>query len=186
MVDRWRTFLVPSQIRFATSPLASRLLERVATRRAMNLHDPGASAAVRPLIVRPLKPRWLAILGIVLLPAALELWGCGRAGGSFPTAPSSSITVSDPTTATSLNYSADVAPILASECTYCHNGSNHNGGVDLSTYGGVLRTLTPGNANSLLIQVTRPGGLMYANFRSTLAEKSATIRRWIVDFNTAQ
>jgi hypothetical protein len=154
----------------------------------MNLHDqgdPAGAAAARPLTVRPLKRRWLAILGIVLLPAALELWGCGGPGGSSPTAPSSSITVSDPTTATSLTYSADVAPILASDCTYCHNASNHNGGVDLSTYGGVLRTLTPGNANSLLIQVTRPGGLMYSNFRSTPAEKSATIRRWIVDFNAA-
>jgi|SRR5882672_4133812 len=59
-------------------------------------------------------------------------------------------------------------------------------GIDLSSHSGVLRTLTPGNANSLLIQVTRPGGLMYSNFRSTPAEKVATIQKWIVDFNATQ
>ena len=50
----------------------------------------------------------------------------------------------------------------------------------------MLRTLTPGNANSLLIQVTRPGGLMYSNFRATPSEKAETIRKWIVEFNAAQ
>jgi hypothetical protein len=131
------------------------------------------------------KRRWIVILGIVLLPAALELWGCGS-GISSPTAPESSITVPDPSTATSLTYGANIAPILASDCTYCHSSSNRNGGYDLSSYSGVVRALTPGNANSLLIQVTRPGGLMYPNFRSSPAEKAATIRRWIVDFNAAQ
>jgi len=131
------------------------------------------------------KRRWALILGLVLLPAALELWGCGGSASS-PTAPSSSITVSDPASATSLTYSANIAPILASDCTYCHNSSNRNGNVYLTSYTGVLRTLTPGNANSLLIQVTRPGGLMYSNFRSTPAEKAAAIRKWIVDFNATQ
>ncbi len=131
------------------------------------------------------KRRWAVLLGIVLLPAALELWGCGGGGGS-PTAPSNSITVSDPSTATSLTYSANIAPILASDCTSCHNSSTRNGSVDLSSYSGVLRTLTPGSANSLLIQVTRPGGLMYSNFRSTPSEKAETIRKWIVEFNAAQ
>lgn len=131
------------------------------------------------------KRRWIVILGIVLLPAALELWGCGGGAGS-PTAPSSSITVSDPSSAASLTYGANIAPILASDCTSCHNSSNRSGGYDLTSYTGVLRTLTAGNANSLLIQVTRPGGLMYSNFRSTPEEKAATIRRWIVEFNAVQ
>jgi hypothetical protein len=139
----------------------------------------------RGAIAPRFRRRSAVILGLVLLPAALELWGCGG-GGSSPTAPSSSITVSDPSTATSLTYSANIAPILASDCTYCHNSSTRNGGYDLTSYSGVLRTLTPGNANSLLIQVTRQGGLMYSNFRSTPAEKAATIQRWIVEFNAAQ
>jgi hypothetical protein len=134
---------------------------------------------------RRLKRRWAIMLALVLLPAALELWGCGGSVSS-PTAPSNSITVSDPSTATSLTYSGNIAPILASDCTFCHNSSNRNGGVDLTSYSGVLRTLTPGNANSLLIQVTRPGGLMYPNFRSTPAEKAETIRKWIVEFNAIQ
>lgn len=131
------------------------------------------------------KRRWGLILALVLVPAGLELWGCGG-GGSSPTAPSSSISVSDPSAATALTYSANIAPILASDCTSCHNSSNRNGGVNLTTYAGVLQTLTPGNANSLLIQVTRPGGLMYSNFRSTPAEKAATIQKWIVDFAATQ
>ena len=131
-----------------------------------------------------LKRRGAVTLGLVLLPA-LELWGCGGTATS-PTAPSNSITVSDPSTATSLTYSGSIAPILASDCTYCHNSSARNGGVDLTSYSGVLRTLTPGNPNSLLIQVTRPGGLMYPNFRSTPAEKAETIRKWIVDFSAMQ
>jgi len=143
-----------------------------------------APDSMNRVIAPRFKRRWVVLLGIVLLPAALELWGCGGTGS--PTAPSNSITVSDPSTATSLTYSANIAPILASDCTFCHNSSTRNGSVDLSSYSGVLRTLTPGNANSLLIQVTRPGGLMYSNFRVTPSEKAETIRKWIVDFNAAQ
>jgi hypothetical protein len=46
--------------------------------------------------------------------------------------------------------------------------------------------VTPGSASSVLVQVTQPGGLMFGNFRATPAEKAATIRRWVVDFNAAQ
>src|SRR3954463_13306637 len=87
----------------------------LATRRAM----------IRQTDAPRYKRRWIVILGFVLLPAALELWGCGS-GVSSPTAPESSITVPDPSTATSLTYGANIAPILASDCTYCHSSSNRN------------------------------------------------------------
>jgi len=126
-----------------------------------------------------------ALLAAAFTFAAVLATACG--GASSPAAPSSSsISVSDPSTATSLTYTQNVQPILASDCVTCHNTSNRNGGFDLSSYTGVLRALTPGSANSLLVRVTQPGGLMYSNLRTTATEKSATIRRWVVDFNAAQ
>jgi hypothetical protein len=111
---------------------------------------------------------------------------CGGGGNTLTGPTSVSISVPDPSSATSLTYSADIAPILASDCTACHNSSNRSGGYDLSSYAGVMRAVTPGSANSVLVRATQPGGLMYSMLRSTAAEKSATIRRWVVDFNAAQ
>jgi hypothetical protein len=111
--------------------------------------------------------------------------GCGSAAN--PSAPSSaSISVPDPSGATSLTYSANVQPILASDCTPCHNSSTRNGGYDLSSYSGVMRAVTPGSPNSALVRATQPGGLMYSQLRTTAPEKSATIRRWVVDFRAVE
>ena len=108
-------------------------------------------------------------------------------GSSTPTAPTgASISVPDPSNATALTYTANVAPILQSDCTTCHNASTRSGGYDLSTYAGVMRAVTPGSAGSLLVRVTQPGGLMYSMLRTTAPEKSATIKRWVVDFNAVQ
>jgi hypothetical protein len=88
--------------------------------------------------------------------------------------------------ATSLTYTANIQPILASDCVRCHGPSRRDAGVDLSTYANVMKTVTPGNASSLLILVTRPGGVMYGEFRGSASTKSATIRDWIVTFGGAQ
>lgn len=123
------------------------------------------------------------IAALSLLAAA---GGCGG-GGMSPTGPTSaSISVPDPSTATSLTYTANIAPILQSDCTPCHGPSTRSGGYDLSTYAGVMRAVTAGNANSVLVRATQPGGLMYSMLRTTASEKSATIRRWVVDFNAVQ
>lgn len=112
---------------------------------------------------------------------------CGGGGGSSPTGPTgASISVPDPSTATSITYAANVQPILASDCTPCHNASVKNGGYDLSSYAGVMRAVTAGSANSVLVRATQPGGVMYSALRTSATEKSATIRRWVVDFNAAQ
>jgi len=109
--------------------------------------------------------------------------------GGSPTAPDSSPSAApaqDPATATSLTYSADVQPLLNNDCVPCHGGSSTNGGVNLTSYANVMRTVTPGSARSLLVTVSQPGGLMYSEWRGSASAKAETIRRWVVDFNAAQ
>ena len=125
-------------------------------------------------------------LAVVIATAAL-LAACGG-GQIIPTGPTNatSVSIPDPSTATSLTYTSNIAPILQSDCVMCHNSSVRSGGYDLSTYSAVMRTVTPGNANSLLVRVTQPGGVMYSTMGSSATNAAATIRRWVVDFNAAQ
>jgi hypothetical protein len=83
-------------------------------------------------------------------------------------------------------YTNDVKPILDGDCVQCHNVSVRNAGVDLSSYSAVLRVLQAGNANSTLVRVTQPNGVMYRYLSGDRALKSATIRAWVVDNNAAQ
>ncbi len=115
---------------------------------------------------------------------------------TVPTQPTSGLTTSGtPTTATTtgtttgtggLTYVADAAPILNSDCVRCHGPSRRDAGVDLSTYSNVLRFVSPGSANSILILVTQPGGIMYGQFSGNRSQKAATIHDWIVASNAAQ
>lgn len=133
-------------------------------------------------LVSPLRPVLLSALVIFL--SAL---GSGCAGS--PTGADSATTpgpAQDPATATSLTYTADVQPLLNNDCVPCHGGSNAGGGVSLSSYANVMRTVTAGNANSVLVLVSQPGGLMYSNWRGSAAAKAETVRRWVVDFKAAQ
>jgi len=111
---------------------------------------------------------------------------CGGGGGASPTAPDTPAPSQNPATATSLTFSADVQPILNNDCVSCHGGARQEQGLDFRTYAGVIRAVTPGSANSILVRVTQPGGLMYSEFRGSASVKAETIRRWVVDFNAAQ
>jgi len=119
--------------------------------------------------------------------ACLLIWlaACRYASVAPSTADSSSGSSSS-TDATTLTYTANVAPILNTDCVRCHSASNHQAGVDLSTYQTVLRTVTAGNANSILILVTQPGGFMFSQFSGNRTTKAGTIRDWIVSSNAAQ
>ena len=124
--------------------------------------------------------------------AAAVLSGIAACGGGqiIPTGPtqtnSTGASIPDPTTATSLTYTSNIAPLLQSDCVMCHNSSTRGGGYDLSSYAAVMRAVTPGNANSVLVRATQPGGLMYSMMGSSAPNGAATIRRWVVDFNAAQ
>jgi hypothetical protein len=109
--------------------------------------------------------------------------GCG---GSSPTAPDTAAPVQDPATATSLTFTQDIQPIVSSDCVSCHGSGRLEAGLDFRTYAGVMRAVTRGSAASVLVRATQPGGIMYKEFRGSAAAKSATIRRWVVDFQAAQ
>ncbi len=116
---------------------------------------------------------------------------CG--GGGSPVAPdtssgstTSSTTPTTPTSSANLTYVKDIAPILNSDCSGCHNSGRRTAGVDLTSYAGVMQVVSPGNPNSILIIVTQPGGLMYPAFTGNASQKASTIRTWIVSDNAAQ
>ncbi len=132
-------------------------------------------------VVRPLVA--VNVLGLCLAAA-----GCGD-GPALLTSPSFAIgggVASNPGGAATIGYTQDAKILLDSSCTRCHNSSNSNGDVDLSSYAKVLATLQPGNANSLLIRESRSGGSMFRYWRSDPAASADVIRRWVVDFQARQ
>lgn len=130
--------------------------------------------------------RSIAVSRLVLL-SALALF-IGACGGS-PSGPDTADTpgpTKDPATATTLTFTADVQPLLNNDCVPCHGGSNNASGVNLTSYANTMRTVSPGDARSVLVLVTQPGGLMYGNWRGSASAKAETVRRWVVDFKAAQ
>ena len=124
--------------------------------------------------------------GVLALTVVLAS-ACEYVATPSPTAPlidtSSSGTTSGSTT---LTYVKDVQPILASDCVRCHGPSRHDAGIDLSTYANVMKTVAAGNANSLLVVVTKSGGLMYSEFSGSKSTKATTILDWVVSSHAAQ
>ena len=129
--------------------------------------------------------------------AAITFAACGGGSGvdtapSTVTAPSTSATT--PTTATggttstsaTLAYNQDVKSILDSDCVMCHGANIHENNVRLDSYANVMRVVTAGSANSLLVRETRPGAAMYVNFSGDRAAKSDLIRSWVVNTNAAE
>ena len=127
--------------------------------------------------------------------AAIVFTACGG-GSASPASPS---TVTTPTTSasttassgsestsTAVAYVNDIKPILDSDCIVCHGSRVHENNVQLDTYANVLRVVQAGNANSLLVQVTRSNGIMYPNLTGDRAAKSALIFAWVVNNNAAQ
>jgi hypothetical protein len=98
----------------------------------------------------------------------------------------SGVTTGGPGTASTIGYTEDIKLILDADCIRCHNNRTHEGSIDLSSYASVLRTLRPGDANSLLIRVTRSGGSMYREWRGSATAKADLARRWIVDFQARE
>lgn len=127
---------------------------------------------------------------MLLSVATVFLAAVGASCGGAPTAPDNTTTTpgpaQDPAAATSLTFSADIQPLFNNDCVPCHGGSSTNGGVNLASYAGVMRTVTPGSASSVLVRVSQPGGLMYSQWRGSAAAKAETVRRWVVDFKATQ
>jgi hypothetical protein len=67
-------------------------------------------------------------------------------------------------------YDPDVKAVLDARCVRCHSG--------LGSYRGALNYVRPGDASSVLVQVTEPGGAM-ARYLGGSAEADL-IRQWVV------
>lgn len=121
------------------------------------------------------------------LAAAVAGWLAACRYATTTPSPSTATSAGSTTSgATTLTYTSDVAPILNADCVRCHGPSTHEAGVDLSTYQNVMRLVVAGSANSVLVLVTQPSGLMFSQFGGNRTTKAATIRDWIVSSNAAQ
>jgi Planctomycete cytochrome C len=123
-----------------------------------------------------------------ILVLGLAAAGCGD-GPSTLTSPSFVIgggVATNPGGAATIGYTLDTKLLFDASCTRCHNSRSREGGVDLSSYAAVLRTLQPGNANSELIRQSRSGGSMYRYWRGDAAAQADLVRRWIVEFQARE
>ena len=106
--------------------------------------------------------------------------------GSSPTSPSEiSISIAG-TGITTYTYTSDVAPILNSDCTSCHNSARNEGGYNFTSYSGVLRAVAAGSDASPLVRVIQPSGPMYVNLSGNRAQKVQIIYDWVVNSGAAQ
>ena len=87
---------------------------------------------------------------------------------------------------TTYTYTANVAPILNADCTRCHNSSQHDGGLNFTTYAGVLAAVAPGSDQSPLVRVIQPNGPMYVNLSGDRNQKVGIIYDWVVNSHAAQ
>ena len=127
--------------------------------------------------------RAIWMLGLSL---ALAASGCGD-GPSTITGPTVGGGVAtNPGGAATIGYTQDTKLLFDASCTRCHNTRSRDGGVDLSSYAGALRTLQPGNANSELIRQSRSGGQMFRYWRGDGAAQAEIVRRWIVEFQARE
>ena len=89
-------------------------------------------------------------------------------------------------------YTTQVKPILDAHCGSCHEGTNHRGGLNISTRAGMLKgghdgtVLVPGDpANSLLVKLIRHEGpaddpMPMPPHKPKLSDADiATVSRWV-------
>jgi uncharacterized membrane protein len=123
--------------------------------------------------------------GVFLFASALS--GCGftqdknPSAGSGPT--TTTTTTGSPTqtgvgTGTTATFSNVSSEILQPNCTSCHSGSSPSGGVDLSSYTGVMAVVTAGSPSSSNLYTAVNGGIMPPG--GSLAQSDiALIDSWI-------
>lgn len=124
---------------------------------------------------------------LVVLVSAVVVSGCGGSGGaSSPTGPSNVSATITGSGVSTYTYTTDVRPIINADCVQCHGPSQRQAGVDLSSYSGVMQVTAAGNASSILILVTQPGGAMYSQLSGNRNAKAGTIYDWVVNSKAAQ
>jgi mono/diheme cytochrome c family protein len=89
-----------------------------------------------------------------------------------------------------VTYEADVKPIFDARCTSCHSGANAAGQYDMTTLEGIqgngldgTPNAIAGDAQSLLLVESRPGGSMNSFYSSP--DEVALVERWVVEDSLA-
>ena len=77
-------------------------------------------------------------------------------------------------------YTQDIAPIMASDCTVCHNDRSPAGRYSTAGYTQVMKAVRAGSASSSLVIVTRPGGHMYGFLSGDRVAKASLISQWVL------
>jgi len=78
------------------------------------------------------------------------------------------------------NYASIRALILLPRCVACHNGTTRtDGGVNLSTYAGVMNVVQAGNINASSLYTETLSGSMPRNSASLTTAQMAAIKGWI-------
>lgn len=87
-----------------------------------------------------------------------------------------------PLAAQTIDYARQIHPILLSRCVACHNANTPQGGVELTSYTGVLKTVTPGRSatSNLMARITgeKPPRMPLGGASLSDAE-IARVRLWI-------
>lgn len=88
-------------------------------------------------------------------------------------------------TVTTVSFKQDVAPIFNQRCTSCHSGELASGGLDLSSYTGVMAgggngtVITAGDAgNSRLISLVSSGQMPRSGAKLT-PDQIAILENWV-------
>ena len=125
---------------------------------------------------------WIAVAGLGLVTAI----ACGGGSSTSPSSVTNTAIMITGTGRTTLTYTNDIRPILATDCFSCHGQTVQQQGFDFTTYNGVLAALTPGSDTSLIVRVTQPGGLMYGMLSGDRNQKAGLIYDWVVNSKAAQ
>lgn len=125
---------------------------------------------------------WIAVAGLGLVTAI----ACGGGSSTSPSSVTSTAISITGTGLTTVTYTNDIRPILATDCFSCHGQSVQQQGLNFTTYSGVLAALTPGSDTSLIVRVTQPGGLMYGMLSGDRNQKAGLIYDWVVNSKAAQ
>lgn len=76
-------------------------------------------------------------------------------------------------------YSSISSLIIKPECTGCHGGAAPSGGIDLTTYMGVMKEVTAGNMNTSVLYTDVSNGIMPKGGAMLSANQISIIGQWI-------
>ena len=109
------------------------------------------------------------------------------AGGSTQSVVTVNVTAPPPPPPpAAITYVNNIKAIMDSNCIMCHGGPFPTAGRDFSTYAGVMTVVTPGDPNSRIIQMTKPGGPMNGFLNPDPIGRAQMIYDWIVTYGAPQ